>query len=225
MSSSRPAPGDLGRRIAHRREALGLSREELAERAGLDPGYLTYLEERPARPSEDTLLRVARALDVTADRLLGGDAERAPGPGGARATPVLKSLDRQECMRLISPGGVGRVGFDGRSGLIVLPVNYRVHGGAVVFRTRYGGTLDEELNTGVSGVEFKIAFEVDRIDDTDRTGWSVLLHGPAHHVTEDELPEVAHLGVDPWAGGPRELYIRVPVTQVSGRRIIASEET
>ncbi|SDH96608.1 Helix-turn-helix domain-containing protein, partial [Sinosporangium album] len=45
MSEHSKAPGDIGRRVARRREDLGLTREQLAERTGMDPGYLAYLEE------------------------------------------------------------------------------------------------------------------------------------------------------------------------------------
>ncbi|MGX1246953.1 hypothetical protein RKD46_008057 [Streptomyces pseudovenezuelae] len=41
-------PGDLGRRLLHRRGELGLTRREVADRAGMAPGYLRYLEESPA---------------------------------------------------------------------------------------------------------------------------------------------------------------------------------
>jgi hypothetical protein len=48
----------------------------------------------------------------------------------------------------------------------------------------------------------------------------VLVQGPAHHVTEDELEQVTGLQVDPWAGGERDLYIRIASFQVTGRRIV-----
>lgn len=40
--------GDFARRVAHRREQLGLSREEIARRSGMDSGYLEYLERSAA---------------------------------------------------------------------------------------------------------------------------------------------------------------------------------
>ena len=49
--------------------------------------------------------------------------------------PVLERLDEDECLRLISPGGVGRLAFSGRYGLTVFPVNYTVHDGSIMFRT------------------------------------------------------------------------------------------
>ncbi|MDF5754280.1 pyridoxamine 5'-phosphate oxidase family protein [Spongiactinospora sp. TRM90649] len=215
-----PAPGDLGRRIAHHRNESGLSRDEVAARTGVDAGYVEYLEETTARPTDGMLLKIARALGTTPEELLGGELEHPPGGGGPAREPVLTALTEQECLRLIAPGGVGRIAFDGRTGITVIPVNYRTgDGGAVVFRTRYGGVIDEDLRTGLEGVEFKIAFEVDRIDEAHSAGWSVLIQGPIHHITEAELAGVTGLGVEPWAGGERDLYVRIAPHRVTGRRI------
>ncbi|MEO3811562.1 pyridoxamine 5'-phosphate oxidase family protein [Sphaerisporangium sp. B11E5] len=219
MTPSGGSTGDLGRRIAHRRESLGLSREELADRTGMATGYLEYLERTPATLDRGTLLRLARALDTTAEDLLGGGLDRPPGSGRPPRHPVLETLDSDECLRLISPGGVGRVAFVGASGLAVLPVNYTMYERSILFRTRLGGAMDEDLRTGVAGVELAIAFEVDRIDEASRAGWSVLVQGAAHHVPPDETAEVAGAYVEPWAGGERELYVRVTPLRVTGRRI------
>jgi hypothetical protein len=40
--------GDLGRRVSERRQELGLSVEELARRAGMDPTYVRSLETSPS---------------------------------------------------------------------------------------------------------------------------------------------------------------------------------
>ena len=39
---------------------------------------------------------------------------------------VFESLDEAECLRLIEPGGIGRLAFAGRYDLTVLPVNYKL---------------------------------------------------------------------------------------------------
>jgi hypothetical protein len=50
--------GDLGRRITYRREQLGLTRDEAAGRAGMDSGYLDYLEHSAAaNPTLEALVR------------------------------------------------------------------------------------------------------------------------------------------------------------------------
>src|SRR5438105_9813849 len=59
-------PGsDLGRRATLRRQQLGLSREEVAARAGASPDYVRYVEERAADPDIGFLLRLADALETT----------------------------------------------------------------------------------------------------------------------------------------------------------------
>lgn len=219
MTERTTAPGDLGRRVARRRESLSLTRTQLAERAEIDPGYLEYLEETPASPAIDTVRKLATALGTSAEELLGGTVDLPPGRRGPAPRPLLEKLEADECLRLIAPGGVGRVAFDEPGGPAVLPVNYVLHKGAVIIRTAFGGPLDDNLRTGVRGVEFKVAFEVDRIDDACSEGWSVLLRGGAHHVSEDELAEAADAGVRPWAGGERELYVRIVPAEISGRRI------
>ncbi|MEV0353370.1 pyridoxamine 5'-phosphate oxidase family protein [Nonomuraea sp. NPDC050680] len=211
--------GDLGRRITYHRVRLGLTLDQVAERAEMSPGYLQYLEERPGTPTTETMYRLAGALETTIDDLLGGGVDRPPGRGRAKAAPTLESLDPEECLKLIEPGGIGRVAFNGSHGPTVLPVNYRLHHGSIVFRTAPGGPMDQDLRTGAEGVEIKVGFEVDRIDDAQREGWSVLIQGPAHHLSPDELPEVTDSGVTPWAGGERHLYIRIVPHQITGRRI------
>ena len=134
--------------------------------------------------------------------------------------PVLERLDEDECLRLISPGGVGRLAFSGRYGLTVFPVNYMVHDGSIVFRTAGYSPTDEDLRTGIPAAEFDVAFEVDSIDEAAREGWSVLIHGPAHHMdtlTEHDL--AMKTGVEPWPGGERGHAIRITPTRITGRRI------
>ena len=83
-------------------------------------------------------------------------------PGVTR--PGLEPLDEAECLRLIAPGGIGRIAFTGRYGLTVLPVNYKLHDGAIVFRTSPDSPTDEDLRTGIAHAEYEVAFEIDEID-------------------------------------------------------------
>jgi nitroimidazol reductase NimA-like FMN-containing flavoprotein (pyridoxamine 5'-phosphate oxidase superfamily) len=134
--------------------------------------------------------------------------------------PVLEQLSTDECLRLISPGGVGRLAFSGRYGLTVFPVNYAVLDGSVIFRTAEYSPTGEDLRTGIPAAEYEVAFEIDAIDMEAHEGWSVLIHGPAHHM--DLLPEYAQAletGVEPWAGGERDHAVRITPTRISGRRI------
>jgi nitroimidazol reductase NimA-like FMN-containing flavoprotein (pyridoxamine 5'-phosphate oxidase superfamily) len=134
--------------------------------------------------------------------------------------PAVERLDEQECLRLISPGGVGRIAFTGRYGLSIFPVNYKVHDGSVVFRTADDSPFGEDLRTGIQHADYKVAFEIDNVDPAVREGWSVLIQGPAHHMdTSAERALAKEIGVDPWPGGRRDDHIRITPTRMTGRRI------
>ncbi|WP_329138887.1 pyridoxamine 5'-phosphate oxidase family protein [Streptomyces sp. NBC_01476] len=215
QASSASAQGDVGRRLAQRREQLSLTRTQAAERAGVDPGYLEYVEEQPgASPGAEFLLRMADALDTTLSHLRGGDTGLPPGTGRAARNPRFTELDAAECRALMADHGVGRIGVRTPEGPAIVPVNYDVVDGAVVFRTAPGSA--PSLAAG-----HETAFEVDRIDDALSRGWSVLVTGPAARVTDPET--VRHLTAraytTPWAGGERDEWIRLEPARVSGRRI------
>ncbi len=149
------------------------------------------------------------------------DGTQGGGAGGEPAAdPVVVELDEAECLRLVAAHEVGRIAYAGRFGPTVLPVNYRLYEGSIVFRTGQDSPMDEDLRTGITNAEYKIAFEIDELDPATREGWSVLVQGSAHHVTsEEERAAVARTGVTPWAGGPKEQYIRVLPTRITGRHI------
>ena len=133
---------------------------------------------------------------------------------------VLEKLDDGECLRLIAPGGIGRLVFAGRFDLTVLPVNYKLYNGAILFKTAQDSTTDEDLRTGIAHAEYRVAFEVDDFDTTAREGWSVLVQGPAHHLDdESERAAAEAAGVDPWPGGGREHFISITPARITGRRI------
>lgn len=205
---------DLGRRVAQRREELGLTREETAARAGMDPGYLAYVESQTGVVSLEALTGLADALGMPVSALLGGGTEQPPGRGSPARGPVLEELSLAECREKLATGGVGRVVFSRSEGPEAAPVNYRFVGDAIVFRTAPGGAL-----ASVTGGE--VAFEIDRIDEARSEGWSILVRGVAEAVTEPQEQQRLRDSADPqpWAGGERDVWVRIPLGTISGRRI------
>src|SRR5260370_16604972 len=102
--------------------------------------------------------------------------------------PVLGELSEAESLGLIAQAEVGRIGFTGRFGPVVLPVNFKLVGGVIIIRTEEYGSLGEDLRTGITGADYKVAFEVDEFDPATRTGWSVMVQGRAHHVDHQPQP-------------------------------------
>ena len=84
----------------------------------------------------------------------------------------------------------------------------------IVIRTAEGTVIDGHADG-------QVALEVDHIDEALRQGWSVLVRGPAHHVTHPA--ELGRLQEDaavwPWAAGDREVYVRIIPSQITGRRL------
>jgi nitroimidazol reductase NimA-like FMN-containing flavoprotein (pyridoxamine 5'-phosphate oxidase superfamily) len=133
---------------------------------------------------------------------------------------VLEHLDEAECLRLIAPGGIGRIAYTGKYDLTVLPVNYKLHDGSILFRTSADSLTVEDLRTGIEGSEYRVAFEVDDFSPAAREGWSVLVQGPAHHLDDDvERSEAMAAGVEPWPGGERDHFIKINPMRITGRRI------
>jgi transcriptional regulator with XRE-family HTH domain len=206
-------PGDLGRRVRHRREELGLTRTQVAGKAGVDEAVITYIEEEPASVGAETVLRLAYALDLPDYSLLGSDADIPPAFGGRR--PRLDVLSVPECWRLLDDHGVGRMAFlaEPDEPPHIHPLNYTCRDGGLVLRTRQGSLLDSTLGRSPQGCLASV--EVDHIDDAQREGWSVLLRGTAIFAGAGNEPG----DVEPWAGGVAVRSVRLTPNIVTGRRI------
>lgn len=209
---------DLGRRILECRYQVGLTREEAAARAGMASSYLRYLETSPApNPTPSALARLADALGVSTGTLAGAALEMPPGAQPPVQRPVPESLTPVQCRGYLGAGGVGRMVFAGPRGPEAIPLNYVMLDGDIVVRTGWhSGLIGRTAHTPVS-------FEVDHLDRALVEGWSVLASGVARVVTTpSELETVRSLGIEPWAGGDKDTYLRITITEITGRRIRAS---
>jgi hypothetical protein len=134
----------------------------------------------------------------------------APSAG----TRALEALNLQECWGLLTRDTIGRLAYTHADRPTIMPINYVVSGNDVLLRTDPGSALAAAVNGQV------VAFEIDRIDRTTHSGWSVVVVGRA--TTEDltnEPPRPNLAGLEPWAEGGRGLLIRIEVDGVSGRRL------
>ena len=148
-----------------------------------------------------------------------GTGDVSAGPVGPE--PVSERLTEAECLRLISPGGIGRLAYSGPAGPVVLPVSYRLYDGTILFRTGQDSPVGEDLRTGIAGAEYKVAFEIDGLTTAGPEGWFVFVQGAAHHVDSDaERAAVLQAGVEPWPTGAREHFVRIIPTFITGRRIV-----
>lgn len=124
----------------------------------------------------------------------------------------LGVLDVAKCYRLLATETVGRVVYTDGALPAVAPVNYVLDGHHIIFRT----APLSRLALGV--VDQVVAFEVDHLDAEVRTGWSVVVTGIGRPLTDAaELARADALGLAPWAGGERPLFIAITAGLVTGR--------
>jgi nitroimidazol reductase NimA-like FMN-containing flavoprotein (pyridoxamine 5'-phosphate oxidase superfamily) len=148
------------------------------------------------------------------------DAQSAAPAGDPQAPSPLEPFGESESWQLISAGGVGRIGYSGRYGPTILPVNFVVLDKVIYFRTARHSTMEQDLRTGIAHADYKVAFQIDHYDDTARTGWSVLVQGDVHPMeSDDELAMAAQAGVESWVAGDRNLFMRITPTKVTGHRV------
>jgi nitroimidazol reductase NimA-like FMN-containing flavoprotein (pyridoxamine 5'-phosphate oxidase superfamily) len=129
----------------------------------------------------------------------------------------LLELPRAECLNLLGRSHFGRLAVSrGEGAPIIRPLNYvfDTRSQSVVFRTTPGTKLHGLLRAR------EAAFEIDGIDAGGRTGWSVVIIGVAEEVTApSEIRRLDKLGLEVWAPGPRNHWVRIRARTVSGRRI------
>lgn len=128
---------------------------------------------------------------------------------------TIEMLERDECIKLMErhPSCVGRVAFAGTRP-VIFPVNYALDRGNVVFRTDPGTKFHAAVHKSY------VAFEVDWVEPTWQIGWSVVVRGQAHVVTDpDELARVGRLHLLPWADGAKGNFVSIESTLMSGRRL------
>ena len=130
----------------------------------------------------------------------------------------IQMLDRDRCLELLRDDEIGRLAVLADGGPVIFPVNYRMDGESVVFRTDPGLKLEQ-------GVRSHGCFEIDHFDRANRSGWSVIVAGRLEEVTHYEAKtwdRIHELPVDPWAGGTKEHWVRLVPSRITGRRVPAA---
>jgi nitroimidazol reductase NimA-like FMN-containing flavoprotein (pyridoxamine 5'-phosphate oxidase superfamily) len=118
-------------------------------------------------------------------------------------------------MNLLAAVAVGRVAVVVDGHPEIYPVNYALDGDSVVFRTAEGTPLNHASLT-------QVAFEVDEVDETTRTGWSVMVKGQADDIggaVDATSERRRRLPLATWAPGERDRWFVIRPREVTGRRL------
>ncbi len=87
----------FGQRLKKIREERGLNQSELGKRAGMQPSAIAHFEADRRKPSFDNARALAKALDISADYLLGTNTATT----AFRDEHKLSSLDRDYVQGII----------------------------------------------------------------------------------------------------------------------------
>lgn len=118
-------------------------------------------------------------------------------------------------MDLLAAKSVGRIAYAVDKAARILPVNYILSNDAIIFRTIPDGEISHHA------LEAMCVFEVDETDEFFQAGWSVVAVGRLEPATEEDFASMRYGKLpEPWAGGNRWMFLRLPCDQVSGRRVI-----
>lgn len=130
-------------------------------------------------------------------------------------TEGLEVMADAECVKQLRLHDLGRLAVVDRDGRpLIFPVNYFFDEGVVVFRTAPGTKLD--VAPGAHA-----CFEIDGLDREAGSGWSVMVKGIAHDITEPRSAPTGRMKlwpVNPAAPGSREHWVGIWANEITGRK-------
>jgi hypothetical protein len=131
------------------------------------------------------------------------------------ATGRLVEMTREECLQALEAKRIGRLGYPTADGPRIIPVNHVLTDDGIIFRTVPDGEVAR------NALDATCAFEVDDVDEFFESGWSVLAVGVAQLLTEADFQRLRFGKIpEPWVDGPRVLFVKLPLLQLTGRQLL-----
>jgi hypothetical protein len=116
----------------------------------------------------------------------------------------LIEIDREECLQLLAAKSVGRIAYATDAGARILPVNYILVDGSIIFRTVPDGEIYHHALSSIC------AFEIDEPNEFFESGWSVVVLGRLELATEEDFARMLYgkllqpLLASPWVLTPAD---------------------
>lgn len=124
--------------------------------------------------------------------------------------PAITEFTEDESLQHLGSATFGRLAFQIAGRVEVFPINYRLDGRRLVFRTAPGTKL---VGTVIAG---EVAFQVDEVGE--QLAWSVLVHGPARVLdTQAEIEQASQLSLRPWVPTVKREYVEISIAEIAGR--------
>ncbi|MBN9606205.1 MAG: pyridoxamine 5'-phosphate oxidase family protein [Actinomycetales bacterium] len=129
------------------------------------------------------------------------------------AGELTGDLTVEECWARLGERGVGRLAVVADDGILITPIDYLVHEGALYFRSAPGDKL------AALAVRPEVALEAE--GHAGHRRWTVLVSGLARRLDADD--EIAASGVAELrttVAGERDNFVRIDARRVTGRRFV-----
>jgi nitroimidazol reductase NimA-like FMN-containing flavoprotein (pyridoxamine 5'-phosphate oxidase superfamily) len=122
----------------------------------------------------------------------------------------VEELSLEECWQLLELEEFGRLAYRLVDEVHLVPINYAVDAGTLLFRTTSGNKLL------AAALHSDVAFEIDWHDDL--AAWSVVVRGQLRRLHEDEQHRVEGLRLQPWVPTLKYEVVELTPVSVTGRR-------
>ncbi|MGQ4437805.1 pyridoxamine 5'-phosphate oxidase family protein [Streptomyces sp. SAS_260] len=133
-------------------------------------------------------------------------------------------IEDAEALRLLGSVPMGRIAFTRQALPTIRPVNHIVDDGNIVIRTHEGAALTSRT-LQANGPGVVVAYEADAIDPDTHVGWSVVVTGYAHLVTDArELARYQAL-LRPWVRQPMDYAVRIHPDLVTGLLLVPVDQS
>jgi uncharacterized protein len=127
-------------------------------------------------------------------------------------------LDEDTCWKLVAAADIARLAVVVGDDLEIFPINVIVDDRTVVFRTGEGTKL------AAVTIARRVALEVDGYDTSTGEAWSVVVKGYADRLEKfHDIERVENLPLRSWSDHPKQWFVRVVPTEISGRRFRAAD--
>jgi uncharacterized protein len=127
---------------------------------------------------------------------------------------ILEEIDPPECAVLMAATQFGRIAVVVSGQPVIVVLNHLMVGGNVVFRVGE----DSRLAGLTDGTSVHASYEVDSAFPVGHAGWSVIATGTLDREPTESVAVAAREHLATWAGGRREVVLRLRIQGLSGRR-------
>ena len=86
----------IGRRIKYLRKSKGMSQEELAEKMGINPKYLSSIERGKENPTLDTFIKLTSTLNIDISEPFSCTHEQSPKELKMIISDLVKGNDKEK---------------------------------------------------------------------------------------------------------------------------------